>query len=79
MCLHLSTRRVRWSGAAALIEPAFLAAEYATMLITIFLIIMAAWFIGVAMAYTLGGLIHLFLLLALIVLLVEYLERYNPL
>ena len=49
------------------------------MLITIFLIIMAAWFIGVAMAYTLGGLIHLFLLLALIVLLVEYLERYNPL
>jgi hypothetical protein len=50
-----------------------------TMLITIFVVVLAVWFTGFIMAYTLGGLIHLFLLLALIVLLVEYLERYNPL
>jgi len=35
--------------------------------------------IGVLTAYTLGGLIHLLLLLALIILLIEVLDRYNVL
>lgn len=45
------------------------------MMLTIFFIILTIWLVGMLMAFTLGGLIHLFLLLALIVLLIEYLER----
>lgn len=45
------------------------------MLVTIFFVVLIIWLLGMITAYTLGGLIHLFLLLALIVLLVEFLER----
>ena len=45
------------------------------MLIAIFFIIIMLWLLGVVMAYTLGGLIHLLLLLAAIVLFIEFLER----
>ena len=47
------------------------------MLIAIFFIIIMLWLLGVVMAYTLGGLIHLLLLLAAIVLFIEFLERRN--
>ncbi len=46
-----------------------------TMLLTIFFIIIILWLAGVVMAYTLGGLIHLLLLLGVIILFIEYLER----
>jgi hypothetical protein len=45
------------------------------MLIGIFFVIVILWLLGVMMAYTLGGLIHLLLLLAAIVLFIEFLER----
>lgn len=45
------------------------------MMMTLFLIILMIWLMGMVTAYTLGGLIHLFLLLALIVLLIDFLER----
>ena len=45
------------------------------MLITIFFVVLILWVIGVVTAYTLGGLIHLLLLLAAIVLFIEFLER----
>jgi hypothetical protein len=45
------------------------------MLITIFFVIIIFWLLGVLLAYTLGGLIHLLLLLAAIVLFIEILER----
>jgi hypothetical protein len=48
------------------------------MLITIFLGVVSLWLAGIVTGHTLGGLIHLLPLLALIVLLVEYLERRNP-
>jgi hypothetical protein len=44
-------------------------------MMTLFLIILMIWLMGMVTAYTLGGLIHLFLLLALIVLLIDFLER----
>ena len=47
----------------------------ARMLIGIFFAIIIFWLLGVMMAYTLGGLIHLLLLLAAIVLFIEFLER----
>ena len=45
------------------------------MLIGIFFVIVILWLLGVMMAYTWGGLIHLLLLLAAIVLFIEFLER----
>ena len=46
-----------------------------SMLIAIFVLVVLLWFVGVLMAYTLGGLIHLLLLLAAIIMLIDYLER----
>jgi hypothetical protein len=46
-----------------------------TMLLTIFFIVMILWLAGIVTAYTLGGLIHLLLLLGVIILFIEYLER----
>jgi hypothetical protein len=49
------------------------------MMIKILVVVLLLWMIGVLTAYTLGGLIHLLLLLALIILLIEVLDRYNVL
>jgi Family of unknown function (DUF5670) len=45
------------------------------MMLVIFFIVIIVWAVGLITAYTLGGLIHLLLLLALIILLIEFLER----
>jgi Family of unknown function (DUF5670) len=45
------------------------------MMTKIVIVVLFLWLIGVFTAYTLGGLIHLLLLLALIVLLIDVLER----
>lgn len=45
------------------------------MLLAVFFIIIVLWLGGVVMAYTLGGLIHLLLLLGVIILFIEYIER----
>jgi hypothetical protein len=45
------------------------------MLLTIFVFVLVAWLVGIITAYTLGGLIHLLLLLAVIVLLIDFLDR----
>jgi len=48
------------------------------MLMIIFFVVLILWLAGMVTAYTLGGLIHLLLLLALIVLFIEFLERRKP-
>jgi hypothetical protein len=48
------------------------------MLVTISVVILIIWFAGMVTANTLGGLIHLLLLLAVIALFVEFLERHGP-
>ncbi|HEY2918404.1 MAG TPA: lmo0937 family membrane protein [Candidatus Binatia bacterium] len=45
------------------------------MMIKILVVVLLLWLVGVLTAYTLGGLIHLLLLLALIVLLIDVLDR----
>ena len=47
------------------------------MMIKILIVILLLWLLGVVTAYTLGGLIHLLLLLAAIVLFIEVLDRRN--
>jgi Family of unknown function (DUF5670) len=45
------------------------------MMIKILVVVLLLWLVGVLTAYTLGGVIHLLLLLALIVLLIDVLDR----
>ncbi|PYS22829.1 MAG: lmo0937 family membrane protein [Acidobacteria bacterium] len=41
------------------------------MLWTIFVILLVLWLVGLVSSYTLGGFIHLFLVLALIILIIN--------
>ena len=58
----------RWGSPSPVRESFF-------MMSVIFFIVIIVWAVGLITAYTLGGLIHLLLLLALIILLIEFLER----
>jgi hypothetical protein len=49
------------------------------MMTIILLVVLLLWLIGVLTAYTLRGLIHLLLLLAAIVLMIDVLDRRNAL
>ena len=44
------------------------------MLWTIFVIVVVLWLIGVVSAYTLGGFIHLLLLIAVVVLVMQLMQ-----
>ncbi len=44
------------------------------MLWTIFLILLVLWALGLATSYTMGGLIHLVLVVALVVVLIQVLQ-----
>jgi len=45
---------------------------------TIFLILLVLWLIGVVSSYTLGGFIHLLLVLALVVMLIRIIQGRSP-
>ena len=45
--------------------------EYEQMLWTIFIILLVMWALGVVTAYTMGGLIHILLFVALVVLVIR--------
>ncbi len=49
------------------------------MLWTLFVILLGLWLIGMATAYTLGGLLHLLLVLAVVVLIVRLMQERRPL
>jgi hypothetical protein len=48
------------------------------MLWTIFVILLLLWLVGVVSSYTLGGFIHLLLVLALVVMLIRIIQGRNP-
>lgn len=48
------------------------------MLWTIFVILIVAWLLGVVSSYTLGGFIHLLLLLAIAVVLIRIIQGRKP-
>lgn len=48
------------------------------MLWTIFVILLILWLLGVVSSYTLGGFIHLLLVVALVVLLINLLSGRRP-
>jgi hypothetical protein len=45
---------------------------------TIFVILLVLWLLGVVSSYTLGGYIHLLLILALVVLVIRIIEGRRP-
>lgn len=45
---------------------------------TIFVILLVLWLVGVVSSYTLGGFIHLLLVLALVVLLIQLISGRRP-
>ncbi len=49
------------------------------MLWTIFVILMVLWLLGIVTSYTLGGFIHILLVLAIIVVLIRIIEGRKPL
>ena len=48
------------------------------MLWTVFVILLLMWFLGMISSYTLGGFIHLLLVLALAVVLIDFIQRRSP-
>lgn len=48
------------------------------MLITIAAILIVLWFLGILSSYTLGGFIHLLLVIAIIVVLVRIIQGRRP-
>lgn len=48
------------------------------MLWTIFVILLVLWLLGMVSAYTLGGYIHILLVIAVVVLLIRIIQGRNP-
>jgi hypothetical protein len=48
------------------------------MLWTIFVVLMILWLLGMVSSYTLGGFIHILLLLAIAVVLIRVIQGRNP-
>jgi hypothetical protein len=48
------------------------------MLWTIFVILLVLWLLGIVSSYTLGGFIHILLVLALVVLLIRVIQGRSP-
>lgn len=48
------------------------------MLWTIFVVLLILWLLGVVSSYTLGGYIHLLLVIALVVLLIRLIQGRRP-
>jgi hypothetical protein len=48
------------------------------MLWTVFVILLLMWVLGMISSYTLGGFIHLLLVFALAVVLIDFIQRRTP-
>jgi hypothetical protein len=49
------------------------------MLSTLLIVLVVLWLLGVATSYTLGGLVHILLVVAVIVVLLRVIQGRNPL
>ncbi len=49
------------------------------MLWTIFVVLLVLWLLGVTPAYTMGGFIHILLVLAIVTVLIRVIQGRNPL
>lgn len=63
---------------AMLIDVHTLPTKSTTMLATIAIILVALWLLGLVTSYTLGGFIHILLVLAVVAVLVRLVQGRNP-
>jgi hypothetical protein len=49
------------------------------MLSTLIIVLLVLWLLGVVTAYTMGGLIHILLVIAIVVVLLRVIQGRNPL
>jgi len=49
------------------------------MLSTLVIVLLVLWLLGVATSYTLGGLVHILLVIAIVVVLLRVIQGRNPL
>jgi hypothetical protein len=49
------------------------------MLSTLLIVLLVLWLLGVVTSYTLGGLIHILLVVAIVVVLIRVIQGRNPL
>jgi len=49
------------------------------MLMTIFVVLLILWLLGVVTSYTMGGFIHILLVIAIVVMLVRIIQGRKPL
>jgi uncharacterized protein DUF5670 len=66
----------RWIGADVL-RSAF--GKEIAMLSTLVIVLVVLWLLGVVTAYTMGGLIHILLVIAIVVVLLRVIQGRNPL
>ena len=52
--------------------------EETEMLWTIFMLLMIMWLLGMVSSYTLGGFIHILLVMAIVVVLIRIIQGRNP-
>jgi hypothetical protein len=48
------------------------------MLMTLFVVLLVLWFLGVVSSYTMGGFIHLLLIVAIAVILIRIIQGRRP-
>jgi hypothetical protein len=53
--------------------------EEITMLSTLLILLLVLWLLGVATSYTLGGFVHILLVIAIVVVLLRVIQGRNPL
>lgn len=63
-------RMGNWAGSGGM--------EVSVMLWTIFVVLLVLWLLGLVTSYTLGGFIHLLLVVALVVLLIQLIRGRRP-
>jgi len=56
----------------------FISPEGISMLWTLFMVLVILWLLGVATSYTAGGLIHLLLVVAVVVMLIRVIQGRRP-
>jgi uncharacterized membrane protein len=52
--------------------------EVTSMLMTVFVVLLVLWLLGVVSSYTMGGFIHLLLILAIAVILIRVIQGRRP-
>jgi len=75
MCADIaSSSRLALAGQAPCARPLLILGRAPRMLWTILVILLALWLLGIVAAYTLGGFIHILLVVAIVMVLIRLIQ-----